>query len=224
VDRYPEIKPSYDADGAAEYIASACAGFVSRLSQAIKEGDAATIAHIQARAERLRVHAITEDLHPEIAMAAMELMRRAERALGQMARQDKQVSARKLGLSGKKGMQIFALVDGVDDERFEQALAKARAAGRLSRVQVIMQLRNTVPAAYKSAARKPYARQPLPQAAREAGWKLDKTVRRIEHIVGDKRYPGNKNEVAVQLHSHLTNAIESLTKILARVTPDGDYQ
>jgi hypothetical protein len=223
MDRYPEIKPSYDADGAADYIASACAGLVSRLTEAVKEGDVATIARIQARAERLRVHAITEHLHPEIAMAAMELMRRAERALGQMARRDKG-SVREFGLSGKKGMQILALVDDVDDERFEQALAKARAAGRLSRVQVIMQLRNTVPAAYKSAARKPYARQPLTQAAREAGWKLDKTVRRIEHIVGDKRYPQNKSEVAVQLHSHLTNAIESLTKILARVTPDGEYQ
>lgn len=57
-------------------------------------------------------------------------------------------------------------------------------------------------------------RRPLPDAAGTAGWDLRKIVDRIERIAADDRYPRHKEEVATQLRSHLTHAIEVFQDLL----------
>lgn len=199
-------------DHASTHVIETCAQLVTQLDSS----DLDTLMGIQQSADSLRVHALHEFLHPDAGLAASEVMRRAERAIGQVLRSDKGKGlAHKKGFAGKKGMQIFALVDDVDDERFEKALAEARANGNLSRVQVINQLRKTVPGIYK----RKYTRLPLPDAARDAGWQLRKVVERIGRIIADDRYSANKVKVDVQLRGHIVYTIDTLTKVLENMTP-----
>lgn len=215
-------------------IIDTCRQDAAALAEAVARGDIDTVVRIKAGAETLRVHALHEHLPIDANLAAAELMRRAERALGLALRAGQangtvnSVGAPKAGARyttdflprGKTTVQVLALVDGITNQQFEDALAKARADGNLSRVQVIKLLRDTVPALPKP--KKAHTRQPLPDFAAETGWLLRKAVERVERILADKRYPQNKAKVAVQLHGHLTYTVETLSKVLARINPIGE--
>lgn len=201
------------------YVIQVCDRYTAQLRHAAQTGDIEAVIDIKARAEKLRVISLHEHLDLDANLAAAELMRRAERVIGLAVRRQSDGATTKLMPSGKTRMQALALVDGISDEDFETALAKARAAGNLSRVQVLKLLRTTVPALPKSKRR--YIRQPLPAYAAESGWMLRKAVERVERSTADKRYPRNKAEVAEQLRGHLTHAIETLTKVLDRINQQG---
>jgi ParB-like chromosome segregation protein Spo0J len=57
-------------------------------------------------------------------------------------------------------------------------------------------------------------RKPLPDAARLAGYELQKSVERIERIVADDRFPQNAQQVATHLRHHLLRSIDALTEAL----------
>lgn len=65
-------------------------------------------------------------------------------------------------------------------------------------------------------------RRPLPDAARDAGWDLRKSVERLERLVADDRFGSNKEQVATHLRSHLTNAIEVCQDLLDRISESGE--
>lgn len=65
-------------------------------------------------------------------------------------------------------------------------------------------------------------RRPLPDAARDAGWDLRKSVERLERLVADDRFGSNKEQVATHLRSHLTNAIEVCQDLLDRINESGE--
>jgi len=71
---------------------------------------------------------------------------------------------------------------------------------------------------YKAAQPKKPNRRALTDTARDAGWELRKAVERLERIREDDRYSRNKEEVATQLRSHLTYAIESCQGTLDDLT------
>lgn len=67
---------------ASGYVIAACQRETLRLAEATQRGDTDAVIDIKGRADGLRVHALHEHLDTEANLAASELMRRAERALG----------------------------------------------------------------------------------------------------------------------------------------------
>ncbi len=108
---------------------------------------------------------------------------------------------------------ILAIADAAPTaERFDAALTEARAEGNLSRANVARKARESVDA----EPTKP-RRRPLPDAARDAGWDLRKSVERLERIATDDRFSANAEQVAPHLRSHLNHAIEVCQDLLARI-------
>lgn len=70
---------------------------------------------------------------------------------------------------------------------------------------------------YKRPEKKAPRRRPLPDAARDAGWELRKSVERLERIAADDRFAANKDQVAAHLRGHLNHAIEVCQDLLDRV-------
>lgn len=62
---------------------------------------------------------------------------------------------------------------------------------------------------YPKPAPKTPNRRALTDAARDAGWDLRKAVEKIDRLINDDRFTRNREEVATQLRSHLTHAVES---------------
>ncbi len=60
-------------------------------------------------------------------------------------------------------------------------------------------------------------RKPLPDVAANAGWDLRKAVERLQRIAADDRFAANKEQVASQLRSHLTHAVEVCQDLLDRI-------
>lgn len=60
-------------------------------------------------------------------------------------------------------------------------------------------------------------RQPLTDAARQAGWELRKAVEKLEKLFADDRFPANKEKVAIHLNSHLIHAVETCQVIHDRI-------
>lgn len=65
-----------------------------------------------------------------------------------------------------------------------------------------------------SRSKKQVNRKSLPDAARLAGYELQKSVERITRIVADDRYPQNAAQVATHLRHHLLRSIDALSEAL----------
>lgn len=105
----------------------------------------------------------------------------------------------------------------------QAALAEMDATGRVNRAYEKVRAA-TNPSPEPKAKPKPSARKrrPLPEVAKDAGWALRKEVEKAERIFSDDRFTGNKQQVAMHLHSHLTYAVEALTRLLGRITQEGE--
>ena len=180
-------------------------------------------------------------LSKEIQLDAVEMVRRAEYALGKAIRkgqaqgtirtQSDGISNQRVtrdeslsrvtdfgtygemyGRDGKSG--ILTLADETPGPaEFEQAITEAKAEGNLSRANVA-----------RKASGEPRAtpRRALPDQFFDAAYDLTKVTERIDRLVSDDRFPQNAEKVGAKHRTDLLRAVELLTKALDRlsVTPE----
>jgi ParB-like chromosome segregation protein Spo0J len=60
-------------------------------------------------------------------------------------------------------------------------------------------------------------RKALPDAARSAGWELNRAVEKVTRITADDRLAANAQQVATHLRHHLLRSIEALTEALNKL-------
>jgi hypothetical protein len=113
----------------------------------------------------------------------------------------------------------YSMTDGVSDSDFEDALAEAKEEDNLSRANVVRKIKKPAPAS--DAEPRTRKRRPLADTARESGWALRRDVEKIERLFTDDRYAHNKQQVATQLRSHLTYAVETLTGLIDCIEREG---
>lgn len=124
------------------------------LGQAVQIKD---VVEVKARAKKLRGHAVRLGENAEV--AASEIIRRAERRLGQLVRKeqddgtirpsihpaisygDDRPSPQNFFGSHKDQTDSYAMTDGVSDEHFEGALTAARDEKNMSRANVVRKIR-----------------------------------------------------------------------------------
>jgi hypothetical protein len=230
------------ADPAA-FVIQACERAKSWLAEVLEHGDIEQIVELKSQAEAIRIYTMSKQLGKDAELSAAEIVRRAERGIGMAIRRGQEagtINTRKDGgrkppatldtpviknkvdefmPRGKTAVQTYAMVDGVNEQQFENAIKEARAEGSLSRVNVIRKLRDDVP---NENPKRAYKRQPIADAAKESGWKLRKEVEKLERLFADDRFRENKDKVATHLHGHLTYALSTLPKLLERINPQGE--
>jgi DNA-binding phage protein len=143
------------------------------LAQALEHGDIEQIVELKSQAEAIRVYTMSKQLGHDAQLSAAEIVRRAERGIGLAIRKGQaqgrvrvqadgpqvrdlipegnKVSPREFLTGGKTTTETYAMTDDVSEERFEEAIAEARAERNLSRANVIRKVRHeekpvTVPA------------------------------------------------------------------------------
>lgn len=120
------------------------------------------------RAEAIRCYVAQKELGKDAELAATEIVRRAERRIGQLIREGQEAGAiRSRATSARKqpgdsglispteivpehelggnGGGIYAMTDGVSDEEFEDAIDEAKAEKNLSRANVVRKIKNPSP-------------------------------------------------------------------------------
>lgn len=149
----------------AEFVVTCLERGKSWLAEALEHGDLEQIASVKGWAATLRTATMQKQLGKDAEIAATELVRRAERAIGlgiragqeagevlrpgeraRPANQYGPTAARNVVTSsspkdfvpegGRTAVEIYALTDNVSDEQFEEALAEAKEEGNLSRANV----------------------------------------------------------------------------------------
>lgn len=151
------------------FIIQACAQARERLREALESGDIDEVAGIKSEAEAVRDYSAQRRLGKDVQLAATELVRRAERAVGVAIRRGQEAgtvrgphggrrtvqvggtgpirsagdfaSAHELRVGRDHSAGIYALADGVADDDFEAAISEARAEGDLSRANVARKAR-----------------------------------------------------------------------------------
>jgi len=151
----------------AGFIIAACERARSWLAVVLEEGDIDAIVECKSQAEAIRVYTMSRQLGKEARLAATEIVRRAERGIGQAIRRGQEEgSIRRQGQSrigqrqhqtlvasptdfathgeliGSRGDGIYDMTDGVTDEQFEDAIARARAEQDLSRANTVRKIRS----------------------------------------------------------------------------------
>lgn len=146
-------------------IADALARCKSWMAGACRDGDALAVAEFKVRATELAERARREGLNTEHQLDALETVRRAERGLGLAIRRGQELGviaktgdiggymgtgrdrtprggdllrpAEIAGVASPSGLSaMYAAADDVTDDEYEAALAKARAEGEMTRVNV----------------------------------------------------------------------------------------
>jgi len=177
-----------------EFILQACERAKAWLREALEHGEIEQIAELKSRAEAIRVYTTQKQLGKDAELAAAEIVRRAERGIGEAIRRGQQAGevrsrgqsrvTRQPGnnrlvasptdfatedeLTGN-GAGIYHLTDGVGAGDFEDALDQAKAEGNLSRanlVRKIRQRRRPQPAEPGGQAPDPADRSPAAAARR----------------------------------------------------------
>lgn len=203
------------------------------LSRAVDETGPEQIA--AAKAEIATAAEATKQLglSKEIQEDAAEMVRRAEWALrraqkkaqesGEMRSRQTNLRnqpARSDGFSTSTPREQFAsapeyrdalAMGELTEPEFEEVLTEAKAEGNLSRANVARKARE------KSGKPATKARKPITDSARTASWDLRTAVERLERIASDDRFDAHKEQVAPQLRSHLTFAVEVCQDLLARI-------
>ena len=228
------------------FIIQACERGRTWLREALEHGDIDQIAEIKATAEAVRIYTVSKNYGEDAKVSATELVRRAEQGIGRAVRKGQEDDeVRKVGrpqkigtggsnfspadylAPGRERTEAYAMVDGISDEQFEEALAEAKEEGNLSRTNVARKARalangQAPPASPspKGGGRPPRgraSRRPLPDFANEVGWSLRQDVEKLERIFADDRFAYNKQQVAAQVRGHLTYAIQVCQDLLDRI-------
>jgi hypothetical protein len=152
----------------AGFVVAACERARAWLREALEHGEIEQIAEVKSQAEAVRVYTAQKQLGKDAQLAAAEIVRRAERGIGVAIRRGQQNGAiRRRGDHGGRaagngdgntiyrpgpadyattgelrgnGAGIYHMTDGVSDEDFEEALAKAKAEQDLSRANVVRKI------------------------------------------------------------------------------------
>lgn len=205
------------ADQQPMYITAALAESRKWLSLATESTNPRPFAEIKAWAASIAEYARQKGLASEIVADGQEMLRRAERAVGQAVRngqaageirtrsdgpavRDQVCDANKVGVDeffGHKNemTEIYAVTDRVSDEQFDHVLTDARAEGNLSRANVVRkvkgisspQTRDSRADLITDLAAKGYA---SPQMVKHVGVS-EETVRQIARDYGIE-IPGDK--------------------------------
>lgn len=138
-------------------------------------------------------------------------MRRLEVRVGKLLgkakrggdRRAEQVPREELALS-KKERHVFRQMAEHEDT-VEKVISESTEASPASRRKVTQ------------AITKP-RRGPLADTAKSAGWELRKAVERVERVIADDRFAGQKEQVATQLRGHLSYAQEVCQDLLHKLT------
>lgn len=166
----------------------------SMLAQASGMEGLADVIEWKSRAEAIRVYTQQKDMGHEAELSAAEIVRRAERRIGQLIRDgqaageirtaedthksgrnnrvadDNTVSPSALAGIDRAGLSrgVYPMADGVTDEQFEAALAAAKQEGNLSRANVVRKVKPTTAQRIAAAAANHPTEPPrnLPIAAR----------------------------------------------------------
>lgn len=205
----------------------------SWLAHAVESTGPETIANFKAQMATMAEATKQLGLSKDIQNDAVEMVRRAERGVGQAIRRGQAEGtvrsqgegskdnlsgprtklpspydfATKHELHGSGGVPgIYDLAD-IPEEEFEDALAAAKAEGAPSRSNVA---RKAHEIAGKAKAR---PRKPLTDTARDLSLDLDRLAGRVQRFADDDRFARNKDEVAARLRHHLAHAIEVLSDL-----------
>jgi len=220
-----------NAVAVSDYLSKARDWLATAVEMTGPEQIAAAKAEIATAAEATKQLGLSK----EIQLDAVEMVRRAEYALGKAIRKGQAegtvashggpgrrsssasptlispsqfASKQELSGAGHGQPGIYHLTDGIGEETFEAAIEAAKAEGNLSRANVARKV------AGESASPK---RAPLPDAARNAGIDLRRVVDRLERLAEDDRLGPNKEQVATHLRHHLTRAVEVCQDLLDRI-------
>lgn len=135
------------------------------LAQATGMEGLADVIEWKSRAEAIRVYTQQKDMGREAELSAAEIVRRAERRIGQLIREGQdsgEIAKSKWDRSpdGKSRLpstadflppgartqtEIRALTDGVSDEQFDEAIAEAKGEGNLSRANTLRKVKGEPP-------------------------------------------------------------------------------
>jgi hypothetical protein len=208
---------------------------ITALTGALGEMPITEVVSLKARVATVQTATKELGMSKEAQELAAEAVRRAEWALGRaikkgqaegeiathggvrhgssLARQDlKPVTefASNGELYGRGDTGILNLAEA-DPETFDAAIDAAKAEGNLSRANVARKARE------QAGEPKKLKRRPLPDAIRDAGWDLRKSVERLQRLADDDRFSSKKEQVAPRLRNDLTNAIEVCQDLLDRI-------
>lgn len=230
-----EIERSADP---AEYVVQTLERAKVWLAQALDHGDIEQIVELKSQAEAIRVYTMSKQLGKDAELSAAEIVRRAERGIGVAIRRGQEAGEIRDKRSGGHTPHIaspadfvpkdelkdvvYPLTDDVTDDDFEDALAEAKEEGNLSRANVVRKVQKTTPRPAPAPEPPVRNRRPLVDTARESGWALRRDVEKIERLFTDDRFAHNKQQVATQLRSHLTYAVETLTGLIDCITQQGE--
>ncbi len=236
------------ASDPAQFVVQACERAKTWLAEALEHGDIEQIVELKSQADAIRIYTMSKQLGKDAQLSAAEVVRRAERGIAVAIRRGQdagkitapsdtraghrnaipsKVSPRQYLTHDQERSDAYAMTDGVSNERFEAAVAEAKAEGNLSRANVVRKVRDAAepapaPEPTKPApAKKGRKRRPITDAARDTGWALRKEVEKVERILADDRFASNKDQVAAHLHGHLTYAVETLQRALGHFTQEG---
>jgi len=155
------------------------------LAQASGMEGLADVIEWKSRAEAIRVYTQQKDMGHEAELSAAEIVRRAERRIGQLIREGQEageikrkerhgdhdtnsMSPADFVPRGSAQFDTYAMTDGVTDEQFEAALAEGKQEGNVSRANIIRKVKPTTAERIADAARNNPAESPrnLPLAER----------------------------------------------------------
>ncbi len=155
------------------------------LAQAQGMEGLADVIEWKSRAEAIRVYTQQKDMGHEAELSAAEIVRRAERRIGQLIREgqaageirakgehgvlhDQKNSPNDYLTPGEPQAAVWAITDNVSDDAFEEAIAEAKEEGNLSRANVVRKVKPTTADRIKAAAKANPAEAPrnLPLAER----------------------------------------------------------
>jgi hypothetical protein len=151
------------------------------LAQATGMEGLADVIEWKSRAEAIRVYTQQKDMGHEAELSAAEIVRRAERRIGQLIQEGREageIATERDGrvLGGKRRQlstdgtelkptatsilgdgpirtQVTAMTDGVDDASFDAAIEEAKQEGNLSRANVVRKVKPTTAQRITDAAK-----------------------------------------------------------------------
>jgi DNA-binding CsgD family transcriptional regulator len=185
----------------------ACQRAKALLTHALEHGEIERIVELKSQAEAVRIYSNQKKLGKEAELAAAEIVRRATDALGRAVREGQQTGEiRKRGqwverlgedrtscddlpaspsgyFSSRREMAGAYATAGVPAERFEQAVAEAKAEGNLSQANVVRKVAPT--SASATTAKRERQIRNLAKAghtAAQIGAKLEMSEREVKNI------------------------------------------
>jgi hypothetical protein len=227
------------ADPAA-YVIQACERAKVWLAQVLDHGDIDAIVELKSQAEAIRVYTMSKQLGQDAAIAAGEIVRRAERGIGLAIRKGQEAGEiAKRGENPYRGNQYhhpgeaaeersskklpsdflskdelakaaYPMTDNVTPEQFESAISAAKAEGNMTRTNVVRKIQDPTPTAPEPQAAG-RNRKPLPDALRDAAVKALRAVEAVHRLTQDDRWPKYAAKVDPLTRDNLRRAVQLLS-------------